>query len=201
MRRSYSVKTKDYECGRIGPSTPKTSLLAVALLVMSMASSSTDAIAQEGNEQIGLATARQLTQQLFSAGKSSVFSPWQDISSAPADFPAPLYRGTRTRFLKLDALEAMTHALAKSSRQISLQTTDAPSTVAQWYTAAFPSYGFKSCPASGAANRETRVIRAESNKSSVIVFISPSNTNQTATTQIQITVCAKQAIEGAPSAK
>lgn len=87
---------------------------------------------------------------------------WQDISSAPT-FPAPLFRGNQTKFLRADS-RIPTFAVSQN-KIMTLFTRDPMMTVYSWYARALPAAGFvldPKFPAQGGKKMRFMMLKGDS---------------------------------------
>lgn len=114
---------------------------------------------------------------------------WTDISMAPGNFPAPIFRGNQTQFLKVNSAPSGNN----SGQQLTLQTRDPSNTVFYWYKKYLPGSGFKldeKTPAQAPGGR-AYMLRGDSDKYQLVVSIIAQDDARGPSSQIQLIVSQK----------
>lgn len=116
---------------------------------------------------------------------------WTDVSMAPANFPAPIFRGNQTQFLKVNAAAVP----AASGQQLTLQTRDPSNMVFFWYKKYMPGSGYKldeKTPAQAPGGR-AYMLKGDSDKYRLVVSIIAQDDARGPASQIQLLVSQKAA--------
>ncbi len=125
-RISHPINSRETGAGSL--ITRAASVLAVAAISLTFGLPAHAQVASTGN----------LTGQTQPQGPLPV---WRNIIEAPADFPAPIFRGSSTKFMSLNQVPQV--RIPGGSSQLMLRADESPEVVANWYRAALPSYGLQ----------------------------------------------------------